>query len=586
MSPNSTSSGHSTSKEDLIRELLELKERMRHFEAGSGGNAGKVPRPQSYNGEGSIRSFLTQSKAYLRDNLGTIVGENNKVMCVGGLLTGKAAEWWEPTLRDYLNHEDAGQDPDTRRVFSDYDAFEQLLTNTFGNPDEVRTAERQLLSLRQTGSASYYSREFTNINAKLDWDDAALIVQFYKGLREDVKDELSKMTRPNSLQVFMNQAIKIDNRLYERRMEKKKNGGYPMFGRGNPGANTSRIRNTSTAWGHHSGRMELDATRNEPKKKGSGVCYNCGKKGHFANKCRQRKSWKPVPERNASVAQKDEIPHASLHFSACYQDNCLIHKSAKDGAGWYPQERRVCMTIAEDWDYDTQPPDYYESFPDPNLQETVEETSEEESCSEDEESHAHGHGIDVTDPSVLEEVLTMGAIHSLNPFYQAGDARGVHPRSAEHGTLSWFCCVHHFCKEHMWEKLDNRWFPSRVDDERIDEVYKWDELYGWTIAHKYPNGWALLVKPGYDYSPPTVVPTSAQPQPVTPSSSQEQRKDEDGDRPKSHSKRSKETEDHHRQLRDAARRHNKETPSYLTRLKQTKEKAEKGKSSKNGRRWW
>jgi hypothetical protein len=89
-------------------------------------------------------------------------------MCVGGLLTGKVAKWWEPTLRDYLNHKDAGQDPDTQRVFSDYDAFEQLLTNTFGNPDEVRTAERQLLNLRQTGSASYYSREFININAKLN----------------------------------------------------------------------------------------------------------------------------------------------------------------------------------------------------------------------------------------------------------------------------------------------------------------------------------------------------------------------------------------------------------------------------------
>ena len=92
MSPNSTSSRHSHSREDLIRELLELKERIRHFKAGSGGNAGKVPRPQSYNGEGSIRSFLTQSKAYLRDNIRTIVGEGNKVICIGGLLTGKAAE--------------------------------------------------------------------------------------------------------------------------------------------------------------------------------------------------------------------------------------------------------------------------------------------------------------------------------------------------------------------------------------------------------------------------------------------------------------------------------------------------------------
>jgi len=568
MPSDSNASGPSVSKEDLIKEVLELRNRMRHLEAESGGKAGKVPRPQSYNGEGSVRSFLTQSKAYLQDNRGAISGDSAKVKCIGGLLIGKAAEWWEPTLRDYLNNEVSGREPNTVRLFNDYEAFEQLLENTFGNPDEKRTAMRQLSNLKQTGSASYYYREFNNIAAKLDWADPPLIESFYKGLREEVKDELSKNDRTASLSEFVAQAIKIDNRLYERRMEKKKHGGYTPFG---GRANTSRARYTSTSYGTHPGRMELDATRNEPKKKGSGVCYNCGKKGHFANKCRQKKSWKPVPERNVSVAQKDEVPHASLHFSACYQDNCLIHKSAKDGAGWYPQERRVCMTI-RDWDFGTQPPpDYYESFPDPEQQEVVEETSEEGSCEEEEEdeNHVHGSGIDVTNPDVLDEVLTVGAIRSLNPFVCPGDAKGVHPKSKEHDLLSWFSCVHHHCKSHVWEKLDNRWFPTRDNDtDPVEAVFRWDELYGWTIANKYPNGWALLVRPGYVYNPPTVAPNLTQPQSATPSSSQEQRTTDEGDRPKSHSRRSKETEDHHKRLRDAAR------------------KNEKNKSSKNGRRWW
>ena len=88
MPSDSNLSGPSVSKEDLIKEVLELRNRMRHLEAGSGGNAGKVPRPQSYNGEGSIRSFLTQSKAYLRDNRASISGDSAKVMSIGGLLTG------------------------------------------------------------------------------------------------------------------------------------------------------------------------------------------------------------------------------------------------------------------------------------------------------------------------------------------------------------------------------------------------------------------------------------------------------------------------------------------------------------------
>ena len=440
---------------------------------------------------------------------------------------------------------------------------------------------RQLSNLKQTGSASYYYREFNNIATKLEWADSPLVEAFYKGLREDVKDELSKTERTDNLSEFVTQAIKIDNRLYERRMEKKKHGGFMAFG---GRANTSRPRHTSTAYGTHPGRMELDATRNESKKKGSGVCYNCGKKGHYANKCHQKKkSWKPVPERNASVAAKDaleqtptspelfkeHVNHGKLHFSACYQDDCLIHKSDKDGAGWYPQERQICMTVEEDWDFGTQPPpDYYESFPDPELQETIEETSEEE---EEDENHVHGSGIDVTNPDILDEVLTVGAMRSLNPFSCPGDAKGVHPLSREHDLISWFSCVHHHCKSHLWEKLDNRWFPTRDNDtDPVEAVFRWDELYGWTIANKYPNGWALLVRPGYAYNPPTIVPTSAQPQSATPSSSQEPRTTDGGDRPKSHSKRSKETEDHHKRLREAARQHEKT----------------KNKSSKNGRRWW
>lgn len=32
--------------------------------------------------------------------------------------------------------------------------------------------------------------------------------------------------------------------------------------------------------------------------------------------------------------------HDTLSWTACYDDNCFVHMSSKDGAGWWPQKPR------------------------------------------------------------------------------------------------------------------------------------------------------------------------------------------------------------------------------------------------------
>ena len=44
-----------------------------------------------------------------------------------------------------------------------------------------------------------------------------LIDIFYKGFRNDVKDEIIKFNRDTSFENYMFQVIRIDNRLFERR---------------------------------------------------------------------------------------------------------------------------------------------------------------------------------------------------------------------------------------------------------------------------------------------------------------------------------------------------------------------------------
>ena len=86
----------------------------------------------------------------------------------------------------------------------------------FRNPNEKREVERQLRQLKQKGSTVKYLAKFYKIAIRTTFNDDTLISQFYKGLKEVVKDELSKEDQPPTLMEFADKAIKIDTRQYTR----------------------------------------------------------------------------------------------------------------------------------------------------------------------------------------------------------------------------------------------------------------------------------------------------------------------------------------------------------------------------------
>jgi hypothetical protein len=84
-------------------------------------------------------------------------------------------------------------------------------------------AERELLILRQTKSASNYTARFQQMSTRLQLSEGDLVLRYYGGLKDEIKDELVRMDRPTSLTKMIEEAIKIDNRLHKRRAEKKGN---------------------------------------------------------------------------------------------------------------------------------------------------------------------------------------------------------------------------------------------------------------------------------------------------------------------------------------------------------------------------
>ena len=76
-------------------------------------------------------------------------------------------------------------------------------------------------SLRQTGSAADYASKFQQLAAQTQWGAVLLVAQFYKGLKNRVKDDVARVNQPSQLQSMITLAIRIDDRQYEHELERK-----------------------------------------------------------------------------------------------------------------------------------------------------------------------------------------------------------------------------------------------------------------------------------------------------------------------------------------------------------------------------
>jgi hypothetical protein len=111
---------------------------------------------------------------------------------------------------------------------NDFELFCKKLKELFGDPNERATAERNLYALKQKGSATSYLADFQRYSVLVEWNDQAKMAQFYRGLKEMVKDELAKQDDSQTLTELMERAVKIDTRLYERNLEKARTTASPM----------------------------------------------------------------------------------------------------------------------------------------------------------------------------------------------------------------------------------------------------------------------------------------------------------------------------------------------------------------------
>ena len=127
-----------------------------------------------------------------------------------------ALKWFEPDLLGM-------DDPDARPLWmTSWHEFVIELQTTFSPHNPIADAEHQLdhLHMKDTHHVNRYVVDFNRIASEVQgYGDGALRHHFYSGLPDRIKDEISRIGKPRTLDGLRAIAQEIDARYWERKEE-------------------------------------------------------------------------------------------------------------------------------------------------------------------------------------------------------------------------------------------------------------------------------------------------------------------------------------------------------------------------------
>ncbi len=187
--------------------------------------------------------------------------------------------------------------------------------------------------------AAKYAAEFQWIAALTDWDDDALVLQYYWELNETIKDEIVRMNQPEEFQNMINIFININSHQWKQRMKHTEHYTSKVWEK-HYTLRRGDSMNLDTIKKHHEQQSQVKQEwcmskpyKPQPWWAETCKCYNCEKLKHLARTCK-----KPQQERKEVAATNTCVVHDTLSWTVCYDDMCWAHMSSKDEVEWYSQK--------------------------------------------------------------------------------------------------------------------------------------------------------------------------------------------------------------------------------------------------------
>uniref|UniRef100_A0A3B3HH37 CCHC-type domain-containing protein n=1 Tax=Oryzias latipes TaxID=8090 RepID=A0A3B3HH37_ORYLA len=238
----------------------------------------QLARPERFSGDsGDCRAFITQCELYFELNAAAFPTERSKVAFIISHLTDRAGAWataeWQRGAA----------------TCASLPAFLEAFSQVFQHTKPGTEAARALMRLGQgTRRVADYAIEFRTLGTESDWNPAALTNAFLEGLSEEMKDQLAPLEIPSSLEPLIALAIRIDNRLQDRRQGRRTE--VPRSGgRAEDSSSYSSHARSVTSTNPPDEPMLLGRGRLSPAERKrlltAGECLYCGQRGHICRDC-------------------------------------------------------------------------------------------------------------------------------------------------------------------------------------------------------------------------------------------------------------------------------------------------------------
>ncbi|KAG8875183.1 hypothetical protein FRB98_008047 [Tulasnella sp. 332] len=280
----------------------------------------KVAVPEKYNGKkrgDRAYEFIAACEQYIVLSAQQFASDSDLINWALGYLTEEAQKWALIIIKDLTS---------ATPTIDTWGKFRQTFEHAFGDPDRTAKAETALRNLRQTGSAATYTAEFSKQAHHVTWNDQALISQYKLGLKAEIKLAKAAVGWANNLLDVQEEAITIDNRLFEAHAEERRQQPRPSAPPNRPPAPQQIIppRNTNPylqqvlrdraqqrppqqqqqqqqqqrqqprqGAPRDPNAMEIDqggrrrlTDAEKQRRRQAGACLRCGQMGHFARDCR------------------------------------------------------------------------------------------------------------------------------------------------------------------------------------------------------------------------------------------------------------------------------------------------------------
>lgn len=224
----------------------------------------KVRLPGAYKGNWKeLRGFVNQILMVIRQQPSTYATDEQKVMLVGSLLENIALEWYNPLFES------------SSPLLASFEEFIEAFRKRFDNPHRAKTARKELEKLKQRNTtAAEYATRFQIVLSDTGYDNEAAIHFFKRGLHDDVQDLLLSMPEEDDLDDLINKAIKADQRIRDRRLDREQPTRPPA-----PRSDPMIIDATVPGPSRNAPRGPLTAAERS-RRIDNKLCLYCGGSGH------------------------------------------------------------------------------------------------------------------------------------------------------------------------------------------------------------------------------------------------------------------------------------------------------------------